>query len=55
MRQKLSKNMLIIKFDPGISLNVFFSPFFIQDEISSLSFWQGWVHPGMKFDLCENV
>ena len=26
-----------------------------RNEISSLSFWRGWVHPGMKFHLGKNV
>ena len=50
MRQKPSKNMLIVKSHPGMKcLNIFFYVFSSQNEISSLPFSQGWVHPGMKF------
>ena len=45
-RQKLKKYMLFLKFHPGMKcLHVFFFFFSPQDEVSSLSFWQGWVHP----------
>ena len=52
----LKKIMLILKFHPEMKcLHVFFFFFSSRDEISSLSFWQGWVHPGMKFHLGKNV
>ena len=54
IRQKWrKKKILILKFRPGLKcLHIFFSS---RDEISSLSFWQRWVHSGMKFHLGKNV
>ena len=50
IRQKLIKNMLILKFHPRMKcLHVFFSFFSSQDEISSV------FHPRMKFHLGKNM
>ena len=48
--------MLIVKIHPRMKcLHNFFSFFSTRHEISTLSFWQEWIHPGMKFHPGENV
>ena len=50
------KKTPILKFHPRMKcLHVFFSFFSYRNEISSLSFWQGWVHPGTKFLLGNSI
>ena len=48
--------MLIVKIHPRMKcLHNFFSFFSTRHEISTLSFWQEWIHPGVKFHPGENV
>ena len=55
IRQKLKKHahFKISSRDEVLTRLFFF--FSYRDEISSLSFWQGWVHPGMKFRFGKSI